>query len=117
MTNEQNITRLSIFYHDQEEIDRLNAQRKIDEISLEDYICLIHKQGDWEEEIKFDNSRSLIDQVNEIAKDPRVLEIFAKNETPNPNLDGANIVAHWYRRHDPYPVVSGDDFWEYKLDK
>lgn len=49
----------------------------------------------WAETIPYDHSRKLVDQLNEILKDETVIEVYVKDDTPNPNLDGANCLLWW----------------------
>lgn len=49
----------------------------------------------WSETIPYDHNRKLVDQLNEILKDETVIDVYAKDDTPNPNLDGANCLLWW----------------------
>ena len=49
----------------------------------------------WAEAIPYDHSRKLVDQLNEILKDETVIDVYVKDDTPNPNLDGANCLLWW----------------------
>lgn len=45
--------------------------------------------------IPYDHSRTLLDQLNEILEDETVSEVVVRDNTPNPNLDGANTLLRW----------------------
>ena len=45
--------------------------------------------------IPYDHSRTLLDQLNEILEDETVSKVVVCDNTPNPNLDGANTLLRW----------------------
>lgn len=45
--------------------------------------------------IPYDHSQTLLDQLNEILEDETVSKVVVCDNTPNPNLDGANTLLRW----------------------
>ena len=92
----QQIVNIWVSHYDAKGWDEL-AQEEHDwnDKKVREAVYKMTNELSWAETIPYDHSRKLVDQLNEILKDETVIEVYVKDDTPNPNLDGANCLLWW----------------------
>lgn len=88
------LTKFWVAHRDYEKEYELSKRYLSHEISANEYNIEVNKIN-YSEEIEYDHSKTLLEQLNEIIADPTVVVVSVKDNTPNPDLDGANTLLRW----------------------
>lgn len=91
------LTWIWVNHHDSEAIDKLYTSKHWNfdnRADLVEYNEQVNKLS-YAEYIEYDHNRTLLEQLQEIIADPTVIEVSVRDNTPNPNLDGANTLLRW----------------------
>ena len=81
------LTKFWVAHRDYEKEQELSEQFLSKKISANGYNVEMNK-------VNY-SSKTLLEQLNEIIADPTVDIVSVKDNTPNPNLDGANTLLRW----------------------
>lgn len=88
------LTKFWVAHRDYEKEQELSEKFLSNKISAKEYNVEMNKVN-YSEEIEYDHSETLLEQLNEIIADPTVVVVSVKDNTSNPNLDGANTLLRW----------------------
>ena len=91
------LTWIWVSHHDSKAIDELYTSKHWNfdnRADLVEYNEQVDKLS-YAEYIEYDHDCTLLEQLQKIVADPTVIEVSIRDNTPNPNLDGANTLLRW----------------------
>lgn len=92
------IVKIWVSHKDDEAISELSAKKhNFNDRAVREAVNKRLNELSYAEYVAYDQSRTLVDQLNDILKDETVLEVVVQDNTPNPSLDGANTLLRWHR--------------------
>ena len=92
------IVKIWVSHKDDEAINELSTKNhNFNDRAVREAVNKRLNELSYAEYVDYDQSRTLVDQLNDILKDETVLEVVVQDNTPNPSLDGANTLLRWNR--------------------